>query len=156
MEIMTKKGRKKLKIAESDSNTEFVEVSPVVRTKIVYEDTNAIIGAELKLKQGQIYPMLVETKVPEASLGDLALYEKILSSGITKLATRLKIFPYAEVIGWMLPKIDTVGMMINDEEGNPVAYFTPAFILAAYSLPKIEISVTMEWVKILKFDYTTT
>ena len=56
----------------------------------------------------------------------------------------------------MFPKIDTLGMIINDEEGKPVASFAPAFISAAYSLPKKEISVTMEWVKGLKFDYTTT
>ena len=49
-DIMMKKGRKKLKISEYDSDTEFVEVSPVVRTEIVYEDTKEITGAELELK----------------------------------------------------------------------------------------------------------
>ena len=53
-------------------------------------------------------------------------------------------------------QIDTVGMMINDEEGNPIASFTPAFISKSYSLPEVEISVTTEWVKSLKFDYTAT
>jgi len=48
------------------------------------------------------------------------------------------------------------GMIINDEEGKPVASFAPAFISKAYSLPKVEISVTTDWVKSLKFDYTTT
>ena len=43
-----------------------------------------------------------------------------------------------------VPKIYIVGMMTNDEEGNHVASFVPAFISAAYSLPKKEISVTME------------
>ena len=47
---MTKKGRKKLKIAESDSDTEVVEVPLAVNTEIVYEDTKAITGAELELK----------------------------------------------------------------------------------------------------------
>ena len=98
--------------------------------------------------------MLVERKVLEAGLGDLALYENILSSGITIIEKRQEIFPCAEVIGWMLPKIDIVGMMINDEKVKPVAYFAPAFILAAYSLPEKEISVTTKWVKILKFDNT--
>ena len=57
---------------------------------------------------------------------------------------------------WMVVgKIDTVGMIINDEEGNPVASFAPEFISKAYSLPKVEISVTTDWVKSLKFDYTT-
>ena len=156
VEIMMKKGRKKIKIVESDSYIEVVEVSLAVKIQIVYEDTNAITGVEPNLKLGQIYPMLVERKVPKASLGDLALYENILRSGLTKIATRLDIFPCAEIIGWMLPKIDPVGMIINDEEGKPVASFTPTFILAAYSLPKKEISVTIEWVRSMKFDYTAT
>ena len=84
------------------------------------------------------------------------MYENILRSGITKIATRPDIFPCAKVIGWTLPKIDTVGMMINDEEGKLVASFAPAFISATYSLLEKEISVTIEWVKSLKFDYTTT
>ena len=100
--------------------------------------------------------MLVERKVPEAGLEDLALYGNILRFGITKIATRSEIFPYAEVIGWMLPKIDTIGLMINDEEGKPIASFAPAFISVAYSLPEKEISVTTEWVRSMNFDYKAT
>ena len=114
-----------------------------------------ITWVDPKLKWGQIYPMLVERKVPKTALGDLALYENILKFGLTKIATRPELFPCAEVIGWLLPKIDTVGMIINDE-GKPVALFNPAFISKAYSLPEAEISVTTEWVKSLKFDYITT
>ena len=50
--IMKRKGKKNLKIAESDSDTEFVEVSPAVRTEIVYEDTKATTGEDLELKWG--------------------------------------------------------------------------------------------------------
>ena len=39
---MTKKGRKKPKVVEDDSNAKVVEVSQVVKTKIVYEDTKVI------------------------------------------------------------------------------------------------------------------
>ena len=53
-----------------------------------------------------------------------------------------------------MPKIDTVGMMINDEKGHLVASFTTVFISIAYSLPEKEVSVTTEWVLSLKFDYT--
>ena len=42
---MPKKGRKKLKIAERDSDTDIVEVPPTVKAKIVYEDTKAITWA---------------------------------------------------------------------------------------------------------------
>ena len=115
--IMIKKQRKKLKVVDYDSETEDVEVSMAIRTEIVYEDTKAIIGAENELKWGHIYPMMVEGKVLETGLGDLVLYENILRSGITKIATRLEIFPCAKVIGWLFPNIDIVGMMINDEKG---------------------------------------
>ena len=152
---MMKKARKNPKVVDYDSDTEDAEVSTAVRTEIMYEDTKAITGAEHELKWGQIYPMLVEGKVPETGLGDLALYENILRSGITKIATRPKILPCVEVIGRMFPKIDTVGMIINDEKGQPVASFTHAFISAAYSLPEKEVSVTTEWVLSLKFDYTS-
>ena len=94
------------------------------------------------MKWGQIYPTLVERKVPETILGDIALYDNILRLVLTKIATRPELFPCVEVIGWLLPKIDTVGMIINDEEGKHIASFTPAFISKAYSLPEAEISVT--------------
>ena len=70
---MTKKARKKPKIVEYDFDIEIAKVAPAMRTEIVYEDTKAIIGAKLEFKWGQIYPMLVERKVPEAGLEDLAL-----------------------------------------------------------------------------------
>ena len=103
--IMTKKARKNPTIIEYEFDTEVVEVSLAGKTEIVYEDTKEITGVELELKLGQIYPMLVERKVPEVGLGDLALYENILRSGITKITTRPKIFPCAKVIGWIFPKI---------------------------------------------------
>ena len=49
-----------------------------------------------------------------------------------------------------------VGMIINDEEGKPITLFAPTFISKTYILLEVEISVTTDWVKSLKFDYTTT
>ena len=43
---MMKKGRKKARIIEYDSDEEVAEVAPVARVEIVYEDTKAIIGVE--------------------------------------------------------------------------------------------------------------
>ena len=87
---MTKKGKKKAKIVDYDSD---VEISLVTRVEIIYEDTKSVIGVEPKFKWGQIYHMLVEKKVPEARLEDLALYDNILRYGITKVSTRPDIFP---------------------------------------------------------------
>ena len=50
--------------------------------------------------------MMVDKKVPEYGLGDRALYENILRSGLTKIATRPEVFPYAKFIGWLFLKID--------------------------------------------------
>ena len=50
---MLKKGKKKSKVAEEESDLEVM-----LRIDIIYEDTEAIIGAEPKLKWGQIYPMI--------------------------------------------------------------------------------------------------
>ena len=49
-ETILKKGRKNLRIVESDLDIEVVEVPPTMKTKIVYDDTKVITGAELELK----------------------------------------------------------------------------------------------------------
>ena len=75
---MTKKGKKKPKIVEYDSDTEMAEVAPVTRVEIIYEDMKAITGVEPEFKWGLMFHMLVEKKVLEARLEDLAFYENIL------------------------------------------------------------------------------
>ena len=139
---MTKKGKKKPKIVGDDSNLEMAEIVPVKRVEIIYEDTKAITRAEPDFKWGYMFHMLKEKKVPEARLEDLALYEIVLWYGITKVATRPEILLCAEVIGWILPRIDTTEMIINDEENTGVASFAPAFIPAAYNLPEKETNMT--------------
>ena len=120
LDTMTNKGKKKANIVDYDSDEEVVE-APTRRIEIIYEDTKAINGAKLEFKWGQIYHWLVESKVPEARLEDLALYDNILRSGITKVTTRLEMLPCAEVIGWILPRIDTTGMLMNDVENKGFA-----------------------------------
>ena len=110
--------------------------------EIIYEDTKLVTEAEPKFKWGQIYHMLVEKKVPEAGLEDLALYENILRSGITKVSTRPEMFPCAEVIGWIMSKVDATRMMMNNMEDKGFASFTHAFITKAYNLPMSKISMT--------------
>ena len=92
---MTKRGKKKANIVDYDSDAEVAEVAPVPRVEIIYEDTKAIIGAEPEFKWGQIYHLLVEKKVSEAGLEDLALYVNVLRFGINKVTTRPEIFPCA-------------------------------------------------------------
>ena len=63
-------------------------------------------------------------------------------------------FPCEQVIGWILPRVDTTGISMNDVENKASASFTPAFLAAAYSLPERGVRLTIEWVKGFKFDYT--
>ena len=121
---MTKRGKKKAKIVNYDSDAEVTEVALVPRVDIIYEDTKAITGAKLKFKWGHIYHLLVEKKGPEAGLEDLALYDNMLRSEITKVTTRPKIFPCAQVIGWIIPRIDRTRMMMNDAENKGFAWMT--------------------------------
>ena len=153
---MTKRGTKKANIVDYDSDAEVAEVAPIPRVEIIYEDTKAVTKADPEFKWGQIYHLLVEKKVPEAGLEDLALYDNVLRSRITKVTTRLEMFPYAEVIGWILPRIDKTWMLMSNAENNGFASFAPAFLLETYSFPEKEISVTTQWVKSLKLDYIAT
>ena len=79
---MPKKGKKKAKAAEEDSD---LEIMP--RIVIVYEDSKAVTGAEPDFKWGQIYPMIKDQKVLDVGFEDIPLYENILRSRITKVTT---------------------------------------------------------------------
>ena len=98
---MTKKGKKNPKIVEYDSDSEMAEAAPMKKVEIIYEVTKAITEVEPDFKWGQMFRMMKEKKVREAGLEDLAMYENILWSRITKVATRPKILPCEEVIGWI-------------------------------------------------------
>ena len=49
-----------------------------------------------------------------------------------------------------------MGMLMSDMENKGFSSFAPTFLSAAYSFLEKEISMTIEWVKSLKLDYTTT
>ena len=96
---MPKKSKnKKVKATEVD-----LDVDIISKTKIIFEDTKSIIGSEKEFKWGEIYQMIRDQNVPDAGLEDMPLYENIRKSGITKETTRPELFPYAEIIKWILP-----------------------------------------------------
>ena len=90
--------------------------------------------------------MLKEKSIIEAGLEDLVLYDNILKSRITKVSTRLEIFPCLEVIGWILSKANARGIIMYNVEDKRFSSFTPAFIAKAYSPPPLEVSMTTDWV----------
>ena len=89
LDNMTKRGKNKSKIEDYDSDAEVTEIASIPRVEIIYEDTKEITVADPEFKWGHIYHLLVEKKVPEAGLEDLALYDNMLISRITKVTTRL-------------------------------------------------------------------
>ena len=127
---MPKKGKKKAKVIEEDSD---LEVMP--RVEIVYEDTRSVMGNEPEFKWGKIYHMLQDRNIPDAGLEDLPLFENILRSRITKVSTRPELFPCSEVIGWVLSKADVKGMIMYNVEDKGFSSFTLAFIAKAYNFP---------------------
>ena len=110
--------------------------------ELISKYTKPVTGAKPEFKWGQIYHMLVEKSVPEVGLKDLALYDNILRSGITKVVTRPELFPCTEVNGWILPRVNPIGKIMNNVEDKGIASFTLVFIEKAYSLPTLEISIT--------------
>ena len=108
---MMKKGKKKGKTGEYELDA---KISPVSRVEIIYEDIKVVIGAEPEFKWGHIYHILVWKRVPEVGLEDLAIYDNILRSNLTKVSTRPENFPCAEVIGWILPRVDATRMIMNN------------------------------------------
>ena len=109
---MPKNEKKKTNINEESD----AEITLTPRVEIIYEDTKSITGVEPEFKWGQIYHILKEKKVPKEGLEDLVLYDNILKSGITKVSTRPDIFPFFEVIGWILAKFDARGMIMYNVE----------------------------------------
>ena len=102
---------------------------------------------------GEIYHMIKDQNVLDAGLEDIPLYDNIGKSGITKAATHPKIFPCAEVIGWILPRTYPTTMIISNIEGKSFASFTPAYITKAYKLPTPQVMLTYDWVKSVNLEF---
>ena len=48
--------------------------------------------------------MIKDQNVSNVGLKDIPLYVNIRKLGITKVATRPEFFPFAQVIGWIIPR----------------------------------------------------
>ena len=139
---MLKKGKKKAKAIGQYSAMEMLP-----RMEIIYEDTKAITGVEPEFKWGHIYQMIKDQVVPDAGLEEISLYVNIRKSAITKVATRLDLFPYAKVIRWILPRANAATMIMSNTEGKPFASFNPAYITKSCKLPSPQIHMTDEWIR---------
>ena len=96
--------------------------------------------------------MIKDQTVPDAGLEDIPLYVNIRKSSITKVATRLELFPCVEVIGWILPWAYATTMIMSNTEGQPFASFSPAYIAKSCKLPTTQIFMTDKCVHVLDLD----
>ena len=82
---MTNKSTKKnSKASGSDSD---VEIILGTGRETRFEDTKEITGISPKFKWGELYEMIRDQYIPDASLKEMVLYQNIKSLGITKAST---------------------------------------------------------------------
>ena len=76
--------------------------------------------------------MISNQSVPEAWFEDFPIYANIERSTIMKVDSRPELFPYSEVIGWILPREDVTRMILANTEGKGYAAYSPAYVAMAY------------------------
>ena len=86
----------------------------ITKVEYIYEDTRATIGVEPDYKWGEIYQMIANQNVPDAGFEELNIYAKIDKSALLKVATRPKLFPCSEVIGWTLPRENVTTLILEN------------------------------------------
>ena len=101
---------------------------------------------------GKIYQIIKYKSVPDAGLEDLPIYANIETSAIMKPSTRLEIFPCAEVIGWMLPKMDITKRILLNIEGQGFAAYILAYVAQSCKFPTPYIYLREKWLKELDLD----
>ena len=104
---MSKRQKKKAPVAEGEPDVEII-----TKVEYIYEDTRATIGVEPDYKWGEIYRMIANQNVPDPGFEELTIYANIEKSALMKVATRPKLFPCSEVIGWILPREDVTMMIL--------------------------------------------
>ena len=128
---MSKRQKKKAPVVE-----EVPEAEAETKTEYIYEDTQCASGVEPEYKWGDIYRLISRREVPDTGLEEESIYANIDKSSIMKVATRPELFPCSEVIGWILPHVNTTTMIIGNTEGQGYAAFSPGYVALAYHLPE--------------------
>ena len=134
---MSKRQKKKAPIVKGEP-----EVEIITRVEYIYEDTKATTGVEPEYKWGEIYRMIANQNVPDAGFKKLTIYANIEKSALLKVATRPKLFPCSEVIGWILPREDVTTAILENTAKQGYAAYSPAYVSMAYHLPPAHIYLT--------------
>ena len=73
--------------------------------------------------------------VPNASFEDMPIYANIERSTLMKVATRIELFPFSEVGGWILPRVDVTIMILANTGKKCYASYSPSYVSMAYNIP---------------------
>ena len=84
------------------------------------------------------------------------IYANIEKSAIMKVATRPELFPCSEIIGWILPHVNTSSMIIGNVEGQGFAAFSPGYVALAYHLPEPQVFLFDAWLDNIRMDLVET
>ena len=103
----------------------------VTKVEYIYEDTRATTEVEPDYKWCRIYRMISNQNVPDGGFEDA----NIEKSALMKIATRPKLFPCSEVIGWILPRADVTTMILANTDKHGYAAYNPGYVSLAYHLP---------------------
>ena len=103
---MSKRKKKKSTIMEEEPDVEVV-----TKVENTYEDTRCITGVEPEYKWGEIYRLITHHEVHDTGFEEETIYSNIERSSLMRIATRPELFPFSEVIGWILPRADVTTMI---------------------------------------------
>ena len=123
---MSKRQKKKAPSAEGDP-----EVEIITKVECIYEDTRATIDVEPNYKWGEIYKLISNQEVPDTEFEELKIYANIEKSSLMKIATRPELFPYSEVIGWILPRVDVTTMILANTDKQGYAAYSLGYVSLA-------------------------
>ena len=148
---MSKIQKKKAPMVE-----EVLQAEAETKTEYIYEDTQCVSGVEPEYKWDDKYRLISRREVPDMGLEEEPIYANIEKSAIIKVATRPELFPCSEVIGWILPHVNTSSMIIGNVEGQGFAAFSPGYVALAYHLPEPQIFLSNDWLDNIKMDLVET
>ena len=89
-------------------------------------------------------------------LEEESIHANIENSSIMKVSTRPELFPFSEVIGWILPHVNTTTMIIGNAEGQGYAAFSPGYVALAYHLPEAQVFLSDDWLNNIRMDLVET
>ena len=86
-------------------------------------------------------------------IDDMEVYQNIQNSELHSVVAKSSIFPYLEIISWVLPRVNVEERLIRDmDESKVITSFQPSNfdIYHKFSTPKVHL--TKEWIAQVQLD----